>query len=51
MWIVLTIHIWTKKLNKEFKANQMYFDKKKFKTRMNHYILGLELKKTKTKGL
>ncbi len=29
----------------------MYFDQKNFKTRMNHYILGLESKRTKTKGL
>jgi hypothetical protein len=25
IWIILTIYIWTKKLSKEFKANQMYF--------------------------
>jgi len=53
IWIVSTIHIWTlkkvikdtiwtKKLSKEFKVNQMYFDQKKIKTRMSHYILGLE---------
>jgi hypothetical protein len=62
IWIILTIHlwtlkkvikniIWTKKLSKEFKANQMYFDRKNFKTRMNHYIPGLESKRTKTRGL